>query len=958
MQADSHRSAIVRFGPFELLSDRQLLVRAGKAVPLGRKAISILIELVENAGVIVSKEQLMNAAWPNIFVHESSLKVAISSLRQSLRDSPSRPIYIATEPGLGYRFVAQVARETVVNSEVVPAADGNSTLIPPEPQLIGRESDIAAVIAAVKRGKMTTLLGAGGVGKTAISIAAAHRLANMFDDGVCFVDLSAINHDMLVPATVASQLGLRGSTEDLTGAIADVLSHQARLIILDNCEHVGLGVRLLATRLMNTGIKGAALATSREPIGCPGERLLHVLPLTTPGDQSSNVARDPLACSSVELFLTRLREWTQFVPSPDEIPDIAQLCNVLDGLPLAIEICAAQMTRGGPKDIFVELPSQIANFDNVKAMAPMRQRTLWATIDWSYELLSPIEAEIFRAVAAFTSRFDINDVIALLEGLGLDAYQVTIGIGALVAKSLIVAQLDESAIAYRMLDSTRMFAIGKLRASEDHGTVMRNYSRQVLKIFVRAESERYWRDANQWRRDYQSRLSDLRQALGWCFDERNDLALGFALATAAVDLWYDFAYAAEDAKIDQALDYASIVPQDEQSVAKLAYTRAWRILYGPKIIDSEAFWAFAIERSISSGEIAFELKALWGYAAYLGQTGKSRQAFEVLDRYHEVAVNVGSAAVATGDWLYAQTEVFVGALGPARARLEPLLHQMPLEQNGDSSGRFFLIEAIFIRMNLAPVLWLCGLPDQAARISQDVAAVIRYADHLTSWICFTVWADLPIAYWERDTERFAALCEELHRNLQLEHIPIWHPTLRFHKALADFHRGDRSACIAMGVAVDEVIDTNQVPRVPMYLGMLAEALLSNGSIAEARGRIKESFDVIERIEAGWIRPEIMRVSAAIHVAEGATAAAEDELRKAISLSLEMEAFGLALRAANDLAALLIDKGLAEDAILLLEPVYTSFSEGFGTYDVNRAANLLQAANVLSSNGSLASSDGR
>src|ERR1700681_277003 len=221
------------FGPFRLIPSQQVLVRENRPLKLGGRALDILHLLLMRAGEEVSKNELIEFAWPNVFVDESNLKVHISSLRRALEDTLPQATYIATVAGHGYQFVGRLQTErieiegfSVDNPPIVSSLPAPSTLV-------GRQRDVEGVARALDFTSLVTLVGPGGVGKTSLAIAVAHTRHDEFPDGVHFVDLSATNDSALVPNLLATALGVRGHPADLVSGVVQHLQHRRILIVLD-----------------------------------------------------------------------------------------------------------------------------------------------------------------------------------------------------------------------------------------------------------------------------------------------------------------------------------------------------------------------------------------------------------------------------------------------------------------------------------------------------------------------------------------------------------------------------------------------------------------------------------------------------------------------------------------------------------------------------------------------------
>ncbi len=937
------------FGRFELQRDRRFLLLDGRPIKIGGRAFDLLEIFADRAGETIAKEELIARVWPNIFVHDTNLKVTISSLRRILGDTAPHSAYIATIPGRGYRFIAEVVRESgAAVARLSSAAPSDSARLPEVGEIIGREGEIAEVLGRLGQSRIVSLVGPGGVGKTTVAIAAARQILHVFPDGVCFVDFSAIEADQLVPSIVASALGVRGNPTDVTLAIAESLVSRRKLIILDNCEHVVHSVRAIVSRICASGAGSRILLTSRERIGAVEEALVQIHPLPFPDGGVAQTPEDALSYPSVELFVTRALEWTEFEFLPEQAGVVAAICRSLDGLPLALEIAAGQLDRHGPDELLAMLDEHLAAFGNRNAEAPSRQKTLWAALDWSYQLLSADEAQIFRFLSVFAGVFDLEDVLAVLAPLGMDAYRVTTGLGGLVGKSLVVAQADDLVLRYRLLDSARIYAAEQFRHDDHLDAVWASYTLHLAALFEKAEEEWIWREAIEWRSQYRPRLNDLRQALDWCFGRGGRPELGFRLTTSALLLWDEVSSVAEArARIDQALAYTGTVDGDAKALAKLARSRAWHLLnVKPIPPESVEAWEVAICHAQRSADIESYLRALWGFALYRCQTGHYAKALDLLERFRDLAIlNDEWTALPDGDWLYAMVEVHLARLTRARARLEKLAKENPLVGHRTRVARFVVDRSMMLRTQLSFTLWVSGQPERAQRIADEVSEFDEDAQHLVSQICHLSWSRLPIALWNSDLPAFSRLTAKMRSHLEIENIPVWHPVRDFHQAVVDYHRGDEDAVWSMRKAIDEIIASNHIIRAPICLGVLAEALLKEGRLGDARATLDEALSFADRQKETWSNPELLRISAGISLAGGEQLAALAMLQDAKTLALNTGALFFALRSANDLAELYLADRQPQSAVDVLQPVYARYTEGFDTYDLVRASRILERAGV-------------
>jgi DNA-binding winged helix-turn-helix (wHTH) protein len=407
----------ISFGPFRLLAARRLLLEGDKPVRLGSRAFDILAALVERAGEVVGKEELIARAWPETFVEDSNLKIQISALRRALGDGQNGHRYVVTVPGRGYNFVAPVSLETPslapLPPTIAPAAAHNLPLA--VTRMIGRAEAVAAIVSRLSRQRLVTIIGPGGIGKTTLALAVAERILASYEHGVWLVDLAPLEDPGLVPSAVATVLGLGVRTEDpLVGLVAG-LRDKRMLLLLDTCEHVIGAVASLAAALLGgaPGIK--ILATSREPLGVAGEREYRLGPLGSPPRSSRPTAAEASVFPAVQLFVERVAAIVEdFVLTDAKAPLVAEICRRLDGLPLAIEFAAPRVAVLGVEGLAARLDDSLRMLGARRRRTAMpRHRTMRAVTDWSYGLLSANEQPFFRALGIFTGGFTVAAAAAV-----------------------------------------------------------------------------------------------------------------------------------------------------------------------------------------------------------------------------------------------------------------------------------------------------------------------------------------------------------------------------------------------------------------------------------------------------------------------------------------------------------------------------------------------------------------
>src|ERR1700737_3914556 len=230
----------VTFGPFRLCVAQRVLEKSGSPLHLSVRALDILIVLIERAGEVVSKKNLLARVWPDVSVDEGNLRFHIAALRRALEDGQSGARYVSTIPGRGYCFVAPISRS---NASRQPAAEGpftdQSHKLPARlKRMVGRDETVETISAHLVAERFVTIVGPGGIGKTTVAVSVAHNLLANFEGAVHFFDLGALNDPLLVPRAVASMLGLLVQSNDPIPSLISFLRDKRVLLLLDSCEHV------------------------------------------------------------------------------------------------------------------------------------------------------------------------------------------------------------------------------------------------------------------------------------------------------------------------------------------------------------------------------------------------------------------------------------------------------------------------------------------------------------------------------------------------------------------------------------------------------------------------------------------------------------------------------------------------------------------------------------------------
>src|SRR5882724_9756919 len=336
----------LRFGRFELSIGERMLRRDGDVLPLGGRALDILIYLADRAGEVIGKQELIDHVWSDVTVEEGSLRVHIAAIRKALSDGQFGNRYIANVKARGYSFVGSIAAN---DDRAENDAGRQLGKLPARPRrMVGRELVLSEVKDCLRAERFVTLLGPGGIGKTTIALAASHATAEEFGGEVYFADLGSLADPDLVVRAIATSLGLALKSNDESTELVDLIRSRRLIIILDSCEHVIKAVASVAEQLFQGAEQVHLLATSRELLRVEGEHCCRILPLDSPPAESEQTVDAVLRYPAVQLFVERVAaRGSNFVLTDSEAPFVAEMCRRLDGVPLAIELAAGPVAALG-----------------------------------------------------------------------------------------------------------------------------------------------------------------------------------------------------------------------------------------------------------------------------------------------------------------------------------------------------------------------------------------------------------------------------------------------------------------------------------------------------------------------------------------------------------------------------------------------------------------------------------
>jgi predicted ATPase/transcriptional regulator with XRE-family HTH domain len=411
--------------------------------------------------------------------------------------------------------------------------------------LIGRDKDIAAVQDYLTHPeiRLVTLIGPPGIGKTRLSIESARKSLAHFPDGVFFVTLAPLDQPSLIPSAIAQALGyVEKSDLPAEKHLIEGIGNKIMLLVLDNCEHLIEDVAQVVSALLSACSRLKILTTSREALQIPGEWLYSVPVLDLPKMNSVVNMETISEFPALVLFAERARAArSDFALNAKNIRDVVAICSQLEGLPLAIELIAARVKTLSIEQIAARLDDRFALLTSGSRIAPSRQQTLRATLDWSHELLTEPERELFRQLSVFAGGFTLD---ALESVALLDANQSILdALSRLVDKSLLLVEQQDQP-RYRFLEPIRQYARDKLNETGESSLIQNRHLNHYLRVAEEAESFLFGAGQQDWKNRLEWDHDNLRVALGWSL-ESDQIEAGLKMAGALAWFWHNKGHLSE-----------------------------------------------------------------------------------------------------------------------------------------------------------------------------------------------------------------------------------------------------------------------------------------------------------------------------------------------------------------------------------------------------------------------------
>ncbi|MFJ2280997.1 ATP-binding protein [Pseudomonas sp. NPDC087803] len=450
---DLPTASVLYFGPYAFHLRQRLILEGDRPLRMGGRALDILQVLVERAGRVVRKEQLIAWVWPDSVVEEINLRVHIAALRRALGDGENGQRYIVNVPQCGYRFIAPVHGDSV-------APVLFETLQPPQHNLparltpvIGRDSLVGSLVRQMPLCRLMTLTGPAGIGKSTVALRVAELLLQHYRDGVWYIDLSVSDEAPSLLERLLRALDIS----------LDALASRHVLLVLDNSERHREPCRALVERLLLMAPRLALLVTSREPLQANLETLQAIAPLTFPKASTPDSVDELMGYSAVQLLVSRARaRQHDFNLREQDLRTVCDICRRLDGVPLALELAAAQIGALALVGVQTQLDHGLHLLSHGRRTAVPRLQSMSAALDWSYQDLRVSEQQVLQRLSVFKMAFNEEAALRVIDGAHLTAI-----IQRLAAKSWLTVERGGDSVRYRMLNIIRCYVREQLETSGD-----------------------------------------------------------------------------------------------------------------------------------------------------------------------------------------------------------------------------------------------------------------------------------------------------------------------------------------------------------------------------------------------------------------------------------------------------------------------------------------------------------
>ena len=688
------------------------LTRGDGEVALEPKAFSLLLVLLARAGELVTREELLDAVWGHRYIAPATLNRAVTLLRRALDDDADRPRAIQTVHGAGYRFIATVRRSAAPahgpQAQFGPSA--HARLPAKLDALVGRERELAQLADMLAQHRAVTVVGPGGMGKTQCVLEAARLVAPRLADGTWFFDLSPHERaqDWLTDLAVALSVTTTAPGQLMPRIVAALAGRQA-LLVVDNCDRIATDVGASVLALVRACPELKVLSTSQRPLDFVGERLLWLAPLALPppaAQARSLPLEDIAAVPAVALLLARARAVQPATRlTADNVDDFVEICHRVDGMPLALELAAAQLAVLAPAALRERLRERLSLLASDSSGREPRHRNLRALVEWSLALLSAPEQRLLSWLGVFLGGWTVDATEDIARALGMDSDAMLALHSSLILKSLVTVDTTLAPPRYRLLETVREAALQILRDRGEEAPARTAHLRHVVRLAERSHRGLLDGDVDAWLARLPHEHPNIGGALRWARGAGNDASAALRLVGSLMLYAKIFGSVRQMvAWVDQALDGVAAEETTDYLRALLSSGMAKLFTVDPAI---EACLSQAVDLATRLGDLWARGCADAILAQWFANQGQLEQARRHVDAATRAADTLDDA------WLRALVahaqgwiELKMGESERAIATLEPLC-ELSFDPHEHHMGNTYVALAHYRlgRLRLAALHW-------------------------------------------------------------------------------------------------------------------------------------------------------------------------------------------------------------------------------------------------------------
>jgi len=868
------------FGPFALSPARRELRHGTAIVPVGQRALDLLVLLAARAGDVVPRCEIDASLWPGQAGQDGRLRAHVAALRRALREGEDGSRYIVNVPRRGYVFVAAVRRIHAGGFGIASAG-----LPPRRHPLLGREQVTAALAAATCARRLVSIVGAGGLGKSALAVAVAGRSGARFADGVAYLDLAQVRED--------------GSLADALPSLCASLAGRRLLLVLDNCCHLADQAALLAEAVLAACDGVHLLVTSREALALRTEWVHWLAPLAQP-DQA------------LDLFMRQFTAHGGAALDAAAMARAERLCRQLEGNPLALGLAAVQAGRIGLDALGAGIEALLAPMPAAHDDAGARHRSLDAMLDWSERRLAPRERKVLRRLAILRGGFTLDLAARVCADAALDAAQVKEAILVLGARSLLEAEEGRDPLRYRLSNTTRAYARRRLEHDGELPAQARRHLEAMLALYRGADADLQRLAPPQWRSRYAESDHDFAAAVEWALEQGNDIERGIELVALS---WF---VVLETGRLDVhrrrlALALGALTrlarPRPDLELQLLASMNMLHALVGGAPACAARTRARLDLLARGAHDPRQAVLALHALVAERAGQGDYPAVLRLAERILPQAARMGEpVALALAYRFRAQALHHLGLHGEACRTAAAVIESVAPQRNVHFLGP--APRALAMLGVQARSAWIGGRPDSALELAEHALALAdgQHPFALCQALCM---AALPVALWRGEAARARALCARLAGAVDDGATAHWRPWLM---ALHSWLEG-------------------QCPPLQQLPAPLSDLLATLDARLAGRASVRR----VRQGLVGWSAPEVLRVRGErLRRASAPPAQVEAMWLAARRLARRQRALGWELRIATSLAGLWRSGAREREGLEELERLCTLFVEGADTADLARA----------------------